>query len=453
MANSAGGQLYAQIAGLLAPAESVEGTKSMVILEPAGKDVAPLAAGTPEAIEALADLANTIPLAAPTFLDSGGVYDDIWRFVLRSASPTGPADDPVRDTLANLISDNRADFELMARARLDVPGDTYHPVLADPRSWLDDDGWTDVAFRIGGEHPDPPPATPPSVFVPPEIPELEWRLVEPIEPDPLVIPEYPGPGGSGGIDGPDPIDPSLWKESVLVDQLRSAIVLRSDAADVADLAVLRPEMVELADRVAFQVDDAAVVPHFERSLALRASAVTSLRRLRAPGETAMESADTDHNPAAFVLADDTRWKDLWTAARVIDTTGPVAAPELEGSGFELRFQFRVVGIRRPWIQQQLLRLSGWSLPGLAAEGISNGRPVDNPGLMPVLTTRMLVVRRLFLKAEWSESDRERASQVKSLAFGPFTVAGGEAFDGTELRREAPQVVAWLGQVLPASPPG
>lgn len=342
MANSVGGQLYDHIAGLLAPPESLDGTKSMVLLEPAGKDVALLAAGTPEAIEALADLANTIPLAAPTFLDSGGVYDDIWGFVLRSASPNGPADDPVRNTLANLIGDNRADFELMVRARLDVPGDTYHPVLADPRSWLSDEGWTDVSFRIGGKHPDPPPARPPSVYVPTTIPELEWRLVEPIEPDPRVIPQNPGAGRGGGVDPPHPIDPSvwnpgLWKDSVLANQLTSAIVLKSNTADVADLVVLRPEMDNLSHRLAFQADDAVGSPHFDRSLAVRANAVESLSRLRGLGEPAVGSTTRDHNTEAFVLANDTSWKDVWTAARVIDTTGPVAATELEGRDLSCDF--------------------------------------------------------------------------------------------------------------------
>ena len=442
MADTTSAQLYAQLAALLAPPGSVEGTTSLVILEPAGKDVAPLGAGTPEAIEALADLANTVPLAGSTFLDSGGVYDDIWRFVLRSATPTGGPDDPARVTLATLISDNRADLELMARARLDVPGDTFHPVLAEPRGWLDDDGWAEASFRIGGDAPQPPPATPPSVFTPTDIPQIEWRLIEPVEPvepvpDPRVVPDRMlRPEREAVADAGE--EPGGWRLSGLADRLRSPVVLRSKAAGVADLAVLPTE----------SGGDADVAAELAQPLVLRADAVSSLQRLRATPAARLAPEE----PVNVVLDAGTRWKDVWTAARVIDTTAPIAAPDVQGSGFELRFQFRVVGIKRPWIQQQLLRLRGWSVPGLGAGGISTGDPTGNTGLMPVLTTRMLVVRRLVVTARWSDADRARAARSAALAFGPFTLTGGDAFDGSELTREGPQVVAWLGQVLPASPP-
>ncbi|MGP3638477.1 hypothetical protein ACTU45_35165, partial [Streptomyces sp. 24-1644] len=138
---AAGGQLFAQLADLLAP-QGVGDASALVILEPSGKDVADGGAGTPAAAEALADLANTVPAAAATFFDTGGTYDDLWDFVLRSARPTGPGGDAARVTLAHLVNDNRADFELMARARLGSAGDLYHPVLAEPADWLSEDGWT-----------------------------------------------------------------------------------------------------------------------------------------------------------------------------------------------------------------------------------------------------------------------------------------------------------------------
>jgi hypothetical protein len=345
-ATAAGDQLFAQLAALLAP-QGVGDAAALVILEPSGKDVATSGAGTPAAAEALADLANTVPAAAATFLDTGGTYDDLWDFVLRSAKPTGPAGDPARDTLANLVSDNRADFELMARARMGSPGDLYHPVLTEPSDWLSEDGWTSASFRIGGEDPDPAPAPAPGVQVPQELPDLEWRLIaarEDVQPQ------------------------RLWQE---------------------------PEL--------------AVAGHIQSE--------------------------------AFANPD-----------RVVDVTAKVAPAATDmPSGVELSFQYRVIGLQRPWLRAHLCQLGGWAIPGLPAGGLSNGKPESNPGILPVLTTRMLVVRNLTVKAHWSDTDRARASSAETLALGPFTLTGAVG-DDSELTRPAPQVVAWLAAVLPACPP-
>lgn len=344
---AAGGQLFAQLADLLAP-QGVGDASALVILEPSGKDVAVGGAGTPAAAEALADLANTVPAAAATFFDTGGTYDDLWDFVLRSARPTGPGGDAARDTLANLVNDNRADFELMARARLGSAGDLYHPVLAEPADWLSEDGWTSASFRVGGEDPDPVPAAAPGVQLPHELPNLEWRLIAARE---------------------DVQTQRLWQEP----ELAAADRTQTDAFDNPD--------------------------------------------------------------------------------RVVDATAKVAPAATDTpSGVELSFQYRVIGLQRPWLRAHLCRLGGWAIPGLPAGGLSNGMAEGNPGILPVLTTRMLVVRNLVAKARWSDADRARAASAETIALGPFTLTGAAAGDGSELTRPAPQVVAWLAAVLPACPP-
>lgn len=344
---AAGDQLFAQLAALLAP-QGVGGASALVILEPSGKDVASGGAGTPAAAEALADLANTVPAAAATFLDTGGTYDDLWDFVLRSAKPAGPAGDPARVTLANLVNDNRADFELTARARMGSAGDLYHPVLAEPTDWLSEDGWTSASFRVGGENPDPAPAPAPGVQVPDELPDLTWRLIAARE---------------------DFQPRRLWQEP------------------------------ELAAADGMQTEE-------------------------------------------FVSPD-----------RVVDVTAKVAPVATDmPSGVELSFQYRIIGLQRPWLRAHLCRLGGWAIPGLPAGGLSNGMAEGNPGILPVLTTRMLVVRNLVAKAHWSDADRARAASAKTLALGPFTLTGAAGGDGSALTRPAPQVVAWLAAVLPACPP-
>jgi hypothetical protein len=148
-----------------------------------------------------------------------------------------------------------------------------------------------------------------------------------------------------------------------------------------------------------------------------------------------------------------RWKDVMAASRATETASEVTVAHPSASGFELSFDYRIVGLRRPWLQAQLCHLTGWVIPGLAPGGISNGQPTGNPGLIPVLTTRMLVVRNLEVRAHWSEADRDKATSTGTIAFGPFAVTGEAGFDGSQMSRPAPQVVAWLGTVVPASPAG
>jgi hypothetical protein len=404
---TAGRQLYAHLAELLAPAEALGNTSCLVILEPAGKDVAALGATAgPELAEALADLANTVPAAAASFLPTLNTYDDLWNDLLTVAVPTGRLDDPASVTVSRLLADNRADFDMMARARIDPPTDLYHPVRMVPRDWLGEDGWASVSLRIGGEQPSPAPETPPFVVIPEEIPELEWREIEPIPIDPpfVVDPPVDPPividPPVEPVDPPIVIDPPIFVEPPVIDP---PITLHRDLL----VDELRPEV--------FQV---------------------------------LEAVQADE---PIQLGDGTTWKDLWSATRAVDLVAEAAPTTPPASGFELSFEYRSVGIDRPWLQPLLLGLAGWGMPGFAPETLSNGLPIGNPGLMPVITTRLLVVRNLEVNAHWSDADRAKADSAGTIAFGPFTITGAPSFDGSTLSHPGPQVVAWLASVVPPCP--
>jgi hypothetical protein len=360
---SSGAQLYVQLTQLLAPAGKLEG--ALVILEPGGLTVgAALAVPGAAATEGFADLANSIPAAVPSFVDTGSRYDDVWGFVLKAATPT---DGPAGPTVAGVIADNRSDFELMARSRIDDPAGLYRPVRPSPSDWLADDGWNQASFELG-EKADPP-SPPPGLSMPQDIPDLSWKIVDP-EP-------VPGPP----VPIPDP------------ERLRLRTLLRE--------AVVGPDPVRR---------EAVVEP--------------------------------DPLPAA-------RPRTMLIDERAVAATDTTASPT--PSGFHLSFDYRVVSLDRPWLQPQLCHLSDWTIPGLPAHGLSNGELIDNHGLLPVLTTRMLVVRQLVLEADWSAADRAQASSHHTIAFGPFAVTGQSGFDGSRLVEPAPQVVAWLATVVPACP--
>jgi hypothetical protein len=425
---TAGRQLYAHLAELLAPAEALGNSACLVILEPAGKDVAALGATTgPERDEAIADLANTVPAAAASFLPTLSTYDDLWNDVLMLATPSGGPGDPAGVTVSRLLADNRAGFEMMARARLDVSGDLYHPVRMVPKEWLGEEGWASVALRIGGAEPTPVPETPPFVVIPEEIPELEWREIEPlpIDPpilvDPLIDREPPIP-----VDPVDPFEPDPFDRAGPVDP---GLV----EPELVDPTVVDADVIDGPDVGRFLVDEEPVVVGNEvRPEVLRV----------------LEAVQWDD---PIRLTEGTTWQDIWTATRSVDVVATVAAASPPASGFELSFDYRVVGIDRPWLQPLLLGLGGWTMPGFEAESISNGLPIGNPGLMPVITTRLLVVRNLQVKANWTDADRAKADAAGTISFGPFAISGAPSFDGSTLSHPGPQVVAWLGTVVPPCP--
>jgi hypothetical protein len=391
----AGSQLYGRIAQLLAPPDSLENTSSLVVLEPAGKDVAPVSAtGDPAGEEAFADLANAVPAAAASFLDTGRFYDDVWDLVINGAAATGAIDDPVRATVARLVADNRADFAFMARARTDVPTDIYRPVRATPKDWLGPDGWSSVSFRIGDEHVGAPPPLPGPVVIPDELPDLTWRTI----PQDLVL-------------EPQVIQTLNAIEAVDEDDPRFRLLI--------------------AETVQREVPDLLA----NSSLALEP----------APPETPV----TLEEPAPDTIV----WRDVWAASRAVDIAADVTPASPPPSGLELSFEYRVVGLQRPWLKSELCHLAGWTVPGLGAGGVSNGRPTSNAGLMPVVTTRMLVVRNLVVDAHWSGTDEDRAAGTGAgtISFGPFAVTGDVSFDGTQMSRPAPQIVAWLAAVVPPCP--
>lgn len=391
---SLGGQLYARLAELLAPADSLlEATSCLMVLESAGKDAGGMAAlPKAQATEALAALTNSIPATAATFLDTGNYYDDTWDFVLGSATSTSDIGDPANATFAKLLADNKFDFEAMGLASLDQPASIFHPVQVTPPDWLGEVGWNSVSFRIGGDAPASTPATPPQLFIPAEIPTLTWRAE-----NETVAHEL------------EPVDP-----------FHGEMLIPSGHNIIVDQSLVDPP-----------------------GLTLGRAKETMLTK-----PAALVLADQFRKGAAITLAEEVQWNDIWTLSRAADLVSTPSETAPATTGFELSFDYRVVGLRRAWLRSTLLSLSGWKIPGLAPLKISNGHPSGNLGLMPLITTRMLVVRNLVVHAHWSEADKAKADDTNTISFGPFSVSGSDGFDGTDMSRPAPQIVAWLAAVVP-----
>lgn len=136
----------------------------------------------------------------------------------------------------------------------------------------------------------------------------------------------------------------------------------------------------------------------------------------------------------------------------------------------LRFSFRMarVEIRRPWFDPALLSLGGWSVHGRGAKAYSNGAgDASNTGMFPLFPTGFIVARDIQISGNWSHTDMEVISRSVhgggGFSIGPFSVRGGggsssyssrynSSFDGKTITCPGLQVIGWMNQVVPASPP-
>ncbi|VVB94960.1 Uncharacterised protein [uncultured archaeon] len=413
-ADEVGAQLYSKLAEFLAPPASLAGTPVILLLEPCGKDVDPddyrgvkNQNDPAKANEAFSDLVNTIPVPGSTFVDSSRLYDNVYKLIVESAVTNGDPGDPVSVNAARQIEGARFDIGNIVMAREDIPTDIYHPALADPVQWWDTaTPWIDASFTIGGSAT-PPPKPASSIINMAKLPSLMWRS--------------------------SPHEGNLKELAALVRPKGNLSLARARA--------LYPQ----AGIVTRTPDTAINAPGSEKKISGLHTLASKIHTLNTrPTFETLQIA-----PAKL------RYGDLIHIARLLEMKAPQAPAQPAGSGFRLSFQYCVVSIRRPWFHRELFDLPGWRLPGFATHAISNGQPTNNDGLLPAITTRFLAVRNLVVRAAWSDGDRDKAEQASKaagvLSFGPFALTGDVHFDGTELRRSTPQIVAWLAAILPACP--
>ncbi|AFY36079.1 hypothetical protein [Calothrix sp. PCC 7507] len=139
----------------------------------------------------------------------------------------------------------------------------------------------------------------------------------------------------------------------------------------------------------------------------------------------------------------------------------------ETSDLQISFRFCRVAIRRPWLTMSLLKLKGWKLASQEAGSLSTGRIDNNPGLFPLLPTAFIAIRDLEIRGTWGKKDQAIAQMAASgsgtVGFGPFALNGRYGtdqagatytakFDGQTLSAPGLQILGWINQVVPYSPP-
>lgn len=142
---------------------------------------------------------------------------------------------------------------------------------------------------------------------------------------------------------------------------------------------------------------------------------------------------------------------------------------MTGTNLSISAKMMTVTIERPWFSNALFKTNGWKLTGQTPGYVSDGKLDANNAnaLMPVVPTAFVLVKDVQITANWTEQDSaalSTATQAKGgISFGPFH-AGGDSgsssssnssvsnFKGGTLSLPGTQVVAWVNQITPLSPP-
>jgi len=115
----------------------------------------------------------------------------------------------------------------------------------------------------------------------------------------------------------------------------------------------------------------------------------------------------------------------------------------------LSMEYLLVGLRRGWLNPTLFDTGDWFLSGQDAGFCSSGSLNNNNGVLPLISTGLLLGRNVQVSADWSRADASLLQDAKSAGkpvfLGPFLVSAPEA-PGPTL-----QVIGWTSDLVPFSP--
>jgi len=115
----------------------------------------------------------------------------------------------------------------------------------------------------------------------------------------------------------------------------------------------------------------------------------------------------------------------------------------------IKLKYLEVRLHRPWLNFEIFNLGGWFIKGQHSGYFSSGKPKNNQGIIPLITTSMLIAIDVNVTAQWSKKDQQILDEAKKkrkrVSVGPF-VANVEPDTEPELH-----VIGWVSQLVPLSP--
>jgi len=159
---------------------------------------------------------------------------------------------------------------------------------------------------------------------------------------------------------------------------------------------------------------------------------------------------------------------LWSVGGSVSGSSGSSNFHMDASSITLTARLGVVRILRPWLRGAIFRMGSWFMDSQGKHGISNGKLEGNAmSLLPLIPTAFVVARDIEIAADFSSEDRRHVESAIStsvrVGWGPFSVSARyshsrsddyfhSTFDGGALKVPGIQIVAWISEIVPASPP-
>ena len=354
------------------------------------------AACPPLAIEWLSGLGNkALTFQNDTVMHSSLTIDGLLGLMLNASMPKS-ADDMTALGAAKLGAASK--FDITVQSLSGIPNDVFRPIVASPVNWFEPEqaaNWN--LYRLGQlasptSAPPSPTPNPPSRL---ETQPLTWSVI--------------------GTPHVQPTDKAPTALPPLVLQV-AAPLPRSSVS-----VTLTPARMAMMARPALAV---AMAPLQQR---------TTL------------SARTDQ------IHSNPRMSTLHTLQEIAAVSVNATARPVSSSDIFITFEYCVVSLEWPWIEEAFLLLRNWFVPGYAQSAISNGSGLLDTGPLPALPTGFILIRKLQIQANWAQSDLDAIQGA--AGFGPFSLAGRTYNTQSGLLTcDGMQIIGWFCSALPQLPP-
>lgn len=158
---------------------------------------------------------------------------------------------------------------------------------------------------------------------------------------------------------------------------------------------------------------------------------------------------------------------LWSVGGSYNHSNSSQQSHFDGTYVEIHAKMTLVRIVRPWLNSLLFSVKGWSLKGQKPNSVSNGKLDGNSGsLLPLIPTAFVVMSNVTIKSDFSARDqsiiKSATSGSASVGWGPFSVSASYSHSSSQEKSSATyaagvlsipgmQIVAWVSEIMPASP--
>jgi hypothetical protein len=158
---------------------------------------------------------------------------------------------------------------------------------------------------------------------------------------------------------------------------------------------------------------------------------------------------------------------LWSGSASASSNHAENHSSMQASEFQLTADIAVVRVFRPWLNDQIFKMQNWYVEGQQAGGISSGKLGSATALLPLIPVGFVVARNVAITADWTTEDKKHVEDAiatkASVGWGPFSVSGNyshssssdyhaSTFDGGTLNIPGIQIIAWISEITPYSPP-